>query len=295
MKKIIRLFEPDLIKIITKNIYEQNVVKQQSKNKEDKWDRYNQSIKSLAVNNLKTESSFLSRQVRKQLNYMLKNNILLSQKFTILDDRNSQVYTFDPGFKFIKKYNVITGEKRGDDLVTQTALNYVKENPMVVIKSLGQGATMSDKAKWIKNEFLNKVLPKNTAAGIFKRGGIIQDFFNNAFLTWMFPAVYGKQYITWTTLDGKTIPYGFHGTGDSKRLKVLGDPNSLANTRKMSYGCINFLENDIKEINNFINYNQISIWLPENGDIQEFPENFGKPTRYEKHIQSPKYMNPGKI
>jgi len=39
----------------------------------------------------------VSNQVKSQLNYMKSNNLLNGEKFTILDDKNSQVHAFSPG------------------------------------------------------------------------------------------------------------------------------------------------------------------------------------------------------
>jgi hypothetical protein len=41
----------------------------------------------------------------------------------------------------------------------------------------------------------------------------------------------------------------------------------------MSFGCVNFNDNDVKIVNNFISSGQISIWLPdETNDIVQFPQ-----------------------
>jgi hypothetical protein len=87
---------------------------------------------------------------------------------------------------------------------------------------------------------------------------------------------YGKRFITWETCDGSTIPFGFHGTQSPKRLEVLdlkNNKNQSCTKRKMSFGCINFKESDILDINNFINSGQLSIWLPDQtNDIVKVPQ-----------------------
>jgi hypothetical protein len=44
--------------------------------------------------------------------------------------------------------------------------------------------------------------------------------------------------------------------------------------RNISFGCINFKDEDIKTINNFINAGQLTIWLPDtSNDIVQIPTN----------------------
>jgi hypothetical protein len=114
-------------------------------------------------------------------------------------------------------------------------------------------------------------LIRNTPSGVFKRAGNISNFMNDIFATKAMENDYGKRFITWETLDGKTIPFGFHGTKSSARLDVLNNSKSSCSKKNMSFGCINFNENDITQINAFITAGQISIWLPdETNDIVPF-------------------------
>lgn len=244
-------------------------------------------------NNIQEASSQLSKQVRKQLEYMLKNGFLYSSRFTILDDNSSEVYAFNPNFKLYKKYKVVTGKNRGNNLTTQNITDYVTKNFDVLSKSLGQ-KDINSITKYIKNEYLNKILfNKNTPAGVFKRAGIITNFLNDLVLTNLFEETYGAKYITWQTIDGKIIPFGFHGTESKERLKVLNN-KSTSSSRKISYGCVNFSENDIRDINNFINSGQVSIWLPDDGGIMELPEVL-KGTIYQKYKETPRSFDTGKI
>lgn len=214
----------------------------------------------------------LSRQVKSQIEYLKKNNLLSDQSFTILDDRDSKVYAFNPNYKLYKKYNVITGKNRGDKLNTKTIVDYVKENKNIILNAF-KDRSVSDAFTYIKECYLNNVLEnKNTPAGVFKRGGFLESTFSDLFLTSFFSKTYGDQYIVWKTLEGKTIPFGFHGTKYTQRLKGLESKN--CSRRKLSYGCVNFNDSDIKDINKFISPGQISIWLPDSGGILELPKEY---------------------
>jgi hypothetical protein len=228
--------------------------------------------KEIVLNNIKEASPQLSKQVKKQLNYMVNNGFLYDDRFTILDDRMSEVYAFDENYKLYKKYRVITGKNRGDLLTTQNITDYVRSNFDVLSKATGQ-KDLDSMGNYVKSKYLNKVLyNKNTPSGVFKRAGVIFNFLNDLLLTNFFEETYGAKYITWETLDGKIIPFGFHGTESKTRVDILDNKNSSASNRKVSYGCINFSEKDVRDINGFINSGQITIWLPDNGGIVELPD-----------------------
>lgn len=115
---------------------------------------------------------------------------------------------------------------------------------------------------------------KQTPSGIFKRAGNVSNYLNDKLLTGIAEKTYGKRYITWETLDGTTIAYGFHGTGNEERIKrlVATEQSLKSPARKMSFGCINFSEPDIISIDKFIGPGQITIWLPDTtSDIVRFP------------------------
>lgn len=246
------------------------------------------------------EKNKLSSQVSRQIDYMKKSNILSKDKFTILDDKKNQVHAFNPGYQLYKTYYVITGKDKGDALKTKSMLDWVKENFSTVgkkffsdfSKSLGQAWNQMLKGdfsfKGVTNPFdsiadyidscyfgQEEWLLKNTPSGVFKRAGTIENFMNDWLATTFIAEDYGDRFITWETCNGKTIPYGFHGTKSSARLKVLEDPNiqkQNCKRRQMSFGCINFNDNDVQDINKFITSGQLSIWLPDaTDDIVEIP------------------------
>jgi lipoprotein-anchoring transpeptidase ErfK/SrfK len=284
MKKVIRLTESDLEKIVKR------VIKEQSK------------VKPLtpSTNNLKNVNA--SEQVKKQLQYMKSNNILSNEKFTIVDDVNSKVYEIGPGYKVIKSFFVITGKNKGDELKTKTFQSWVMDNWGTVLSTIynSKGSAVNDieKAYFAQDEWRIK----NTPSGIFRRAGVVKNWLGNFILTNLAEATYGKRFITWETLDGNMIPFGFHGTKLPKRLPVLNNANEKQkiSERKMSLGCINFNESDAEEINNFIDAGQISVWLPDaTNEIVQFPSNFSKKqdiNSYDKYrMYNPHYTDPGKI
>jgi len=234
----------------------------------------------------------VSNQVKSQLNYMKSNNLLNGEKFTILDDKNSQVHAFSPGYKLVRTYYVITGKNKGDQLKTQTMTDWVMKNWTDVgakffssifnqTKNLATGNAknpLQDVADYMKSTYFNQEewYLKNTPSGVFKRAGNITNFMNDLLVTTFVEETYGARFITWETCNGDTIPFGFHGTKSGERLKNLpGDKNfskEKSSTRKMSFGCVNFGDADVKEISSFITAGQLSIWLPdESNNIVEIP------------------------
>lgn len=240
------------------------------------------------VSKVETKGKF-SEQVARQIDYMKKNNILTKDKFTILDDKNNQVHAFNPGYVLFKSYYVITGKDKGDALKTKNMTDWVKENWTTVgskfFKSIWQSVKSGFKsnpfdeiANFIDNCYFGQEewLLKNTPSGVFKRAGTIENFMNDWLATTFIAEDYGDRFITWETCNGETIPFGFHGTKSAARLKVLEDPNiqkQNCKKRQMSFGCINFNDNDVQDINKFINSGQLSIWLPDtSNDIVEIPQ-----------------------
>ena len=208
----------------------------------------------------------VSSQVKAQLAYLKKNKYLTSEKFTILDDKNSKVHAFNPGYKLHKTYNVITGKNRGDQLKTKTVTNWIGSNWKGVASKFIKTLSPKEVIDYVdKSYFKQKEWEvKNTPSGVFRRAGITSNFLNNLVLTTFVESKYGKRYITFETCDGETIPFGFHGTKLGARVNVLKNIENLnTSKRKMSFGCINFKEADIIEINNFIDKGQVTIWLPD--------------------------------
>lgn len=216
----------------------------------------------------------VSDQVKKQLEYLKTNNILSDESFTIVDDKNSKVHAFTPDYKLYRTFNVITGRDIGDKIKTETMTDFVLKNiGNFDWKKFFNVETRQQLFDAIDNCYFNQKewLIRNTPSGVFKRAGNISNFMNDIFATKAMENDYGKRFITWETLDGKTIPFGFHGTKSSARLDVLNNSKSSCSKKNMSFGCINFNENDITQINAFITAGQISIWLPdETNDIVPF-------------------------
>lgn len=229
-------------------------------------------------------SKDLSKQVQNQLKYLQENDLLKNEKFSILDDKNSRVHLFNPNYQLFKTMYVITGKNRGDTLKTETMSDYIKKNWKTMFKlfkdkfditspidSLGKIVQEIDSCYFGQEEWENR----NTPSGIFKRAGTVSNFMNDWLATTFMEKDYGSRFITWQTLDGKTIPFGFHGTKNQKRLSVLNSNHiekQQCKQRKMSFGCINFSDNDVKIVDDFIESGQITIWLPDTtNDIVQFP------------------------
>ena len=261
-----------------------------------------QVVKKQDTDSNNFENINASRQVKKQLQYMKSNNILSDKKFTILDDKNSRVYEIEPGYKVVKSYFVLTGKNKGDELKTKTFQSWVVDNWKTALKTMYN--SKDDAVKDVENAYFaqDEWKVKNTPSGIFKRAGVIGNWLGSLITTNLAEETYGKRFITWETLDGNTIPFGFHGTQKPERLPVLNNANEKQkiSQRKMSFGCINFKESDVIAIDKFIDAGQISVWLPDaTDDIVQFPSSFFKKqdiNRFDKYRMSNRYYtDPGKI
>jgi peptidoglycan hydrolase-like protein with peptidoglycan-binding domain len=269
------------------------------------------AIKTIDKKTQTTISGKFSEQVRKQLQYMKNNNLLSNEKFTIVDDKNSQVHAFLPSYKLVRTYYVITGKNKGDQLKTQSMTDWVMKNWTDVgakffssiynqTKNLATGNKaknpLQDVADYIDGCYFGQKEwnLKNTPSGVFKRAGNVTNFMNDLLATTFIEKDYGARFITWETCDGKTIPFGFHGTKNEARLPVLNAKNierQSCSKRKMSFGCINFGDADVKEISSFITDGQLSIWLPDTSDnIVEIPSNCVSGSGPQKSIMSYDYM-----
>ena len=210
--------------------------------------------------------SNVSPQVRKQVMH-LKENGFDKGKFTIVDDKNSKVYAINDDFSLYKSYNVVTGKNRGE------AKEVVKTNAVDTLKNKWSDAwdKMFDDGIQSAFDYVKKCYidtlenVKETPSGIFRRSGVIWNAIQDKLLTTFAENIYGKAYIGWKSLDGKTIPFGFHGTQNKARLDAMDPSNMKSCRRKMSYGCINFREQDILDINDFISSGDYSFWLSDDG------------------------------
>ena len=266
-----------------------------------------------SVDSKQTQGKF-SSQVNRQLDYMRKNGLLANEKFTILDDKNNQVHAFNPNYQLYKTYYVITGKNVGDELKTQSMTDWVLDNwtdvgakffsswwertkNTVTTGTMKKNTAFQDVANYVDNCYFNQEQwrIKNTPSGVFKRGGDVKNFMNDWLATTFISEDYGSRFVTWETCEGKTIPFGFHGTKSGERLKVLPGGEDFSKKqckrRQMSFGCINFADADVKDISSFIKAGQISIWLPDASDnIVEIPSNCVSGSAPQKSIMSYDYM-----
>ena len=242
---------------------------------------YSGKVDSSKMSSKETKNDFntlkVSNQVKAQLKYMKSNGLLSNEKFTILDDKNSQVHAFNPGYSLYKTYYVITGKNRGDQLKTQTMGDWVRANWKNVFSKFFKKMSFQDAANYADSCYFGQEQWRiqNTPSGVFKRANLVENFLNDWIATTFIEKDYGKRFITWQTCEGKTIPFGFHGTENESRVDVLTAKNiehQSCTKRKMSFGCINFNEKDVQSISDFIDAGQLTIWLPDTtNNIVEIP------------------------
>jgi peptidoglycan hydrolase-like protein with peptidoglycan-binding domain len=260
----------------------------------------------------------LSKQVIKQLEYLETNKLMSNEKFTILDDINSQVHTFEPGYNHKKTYYVITGKDASSDKVVlnkfysqlwQAAKQDVKNMFKGNFEKFGESISNCLGGGYKDNEWTNI---NATPSGLFKRTSatffdeLARVDFKNTNITSLEIkynlAVYGKKYMSFETMGGKEIATAFHGTQTAERVSVLEAKDiekQSCKKRKMSKGCVNFKEPDVIEISKFITPGQKSIWLPSanpNDIINVASElNNEKISPLQQYRSSRYYTNPGKI
>lgn len=232
-------------------------------------------IKPITVESLKSSS-----QVINQVNYL--KQIKFNKPFTILDDKNSLVYAINSDYTIYKRYPVITGKEKGDDENNYTFMKWFKTNlwknlKFIFNKFIKEGYDIKKIVNELEEKYFSVEIVniKQTPSGIYKRDPSlfgISGFLRNKIMLWFFEDSYGKQYISWKNLNNILIPFGFHGTKMKYRLNVLEKGElSSPKLRKLSYGCINFSNKDILDINNFIKIGQYSFWLPDKtNDIVKF-------------------------
>ena len=214
-----------------------------------------QKNEPIVNNNYKSK---VSKQVVKQIDYL--KSINFKDAFTVLDDANNVVHAFNPGFVLYKSFKVNTGKDPGDFFDNDDAVSYAWNNMQQIGKEyMSNNKSLSDT---ITGAFYaaKKNLVRNTPSGIFRRVGLLNDWFNNKIQTYFAEKAVGKRWIQFETLSGSNISFGFHGTKDPDRLEAL---NTKGKPRNLTYGCVNFNDKDILEINNFIKYGQYSFWLSD--------------------------------
>lgn len=241
----------------------------------------------------KTDSN-LSQQVKNQIAYLERNKIMGNEKFTILDDANSVVHTFLPGYKRQKSYYVLTGQgAQGDKLLTNQFYSKLWQAAGEDVKSLFNGnfdGFFKHMSKSIDGGYKTGDFEKvrDTPSGIFRRASGILDVIEDRIAQSADEYVYGPKYISWQTLDNRELWTAWHGTNLKDRVPVLNAKdvkNQTPGTRKMSKGCVNFKNSDIEEIDDFVSYHQKSIWLPsDTSKIVDVP----KRSTFEKILRAPK-------
>lgn len=217
----------------------------------------------------------VSSQVNAQLEYLKKNGILGDQEFTILDDKQSKVHTFLPGYKLQKTYFVLTGQDAVRDTeVVNDFWKKVWDASQEDLKSLFKGDFKNFGSYLIKcigdegykeGDWANVTA---TPSGVFRRASGIIDNLEDYVARKSDELVYGKKYISWENLNGQDLTTAWHGTNIPKRVETLTAKDiekQSCKKRKMSKGCVGFKESDILEVNDFVDGGQISIWLPSDG------------------------------
>jgi hypothetical protein len=236
------------------------------------------------MGNLEPKKTFpASQQVKNQIKYLQFINF--KQPFTIVDDINSKVYAVNSDFSLFGEYKVITGKDRGDEVKDVTFSDWFLEHPIdnfwTGIKSFWNakwGEKLDAAAKELDSQYFNTKLwvTKNTPSGIFRAQKGVGNWLKDKILTAFAEKDYGARFIGWKTLDGEELAIGFHGTKNPERILINQDDwtqKTKARKGNISFGCINFKDSDIKNIDTFIKDNQYSFWLPDTTtDIVRFPK-----------------------
>jgi hypothetical protein len=222
-----------------------------------------------------------SNQVKKQIEYLMSTKF--KEPFTLLDDKNSIVYSVNEDYSLHNSYKVITGRDRGDEVKDVTFSEWFFENPLdnfwTGVKAFYEGKwgeKLKDAVKELDDAFLGTKLwvTRSTPSGIFKADSGVRNWLQDKILTLFAEKVYGKRFIGFKTLDGDQLAVGFHGTKNPERIIIDKDDwTKKTKVRKgnISFGCINFKDSDIQDISNFITNNQFTFWLPDlTNDIVKF-------------------------
>lgn len=263
-----KLIKANLLKISTPTGYFGNLTQSALNNylrgtKGDNTNNINKTIKP-------SRDGRFSKQVNKQIDYL--RSINFNEPCTILDDAKNLLHVFNENLTFYKTYRVNTGLNPGDFFDNDTVVSYTMKNLGKIMNAYKFGDNF---IKHIENYYYaakNNLL-KNTPNGIFKRTSLVSDWLNNAVQTYFAEEAVGPRVIQFEKLDGTNIAHGFHGTKNQKRLDALKGGDVKA--RNLTYGCVNFTDKDIAEINKFISYGQYTFWLSDvnTNKIETFPNN----------------------
>jgi hypothetical protein len=247
-----------------------------------------------------------SKQVNAQINYL--KSVGYAKPFTIVDDKNAKVYAINSDYTLNREYQVITGRDKGDELKKMTFTDWFTNDftkNLVNLASTWWKTDLDTAANQLDNCYFGNEIFKvhNTPAGVFRRREGVGAWLTDKIAIAFAEKDYGKRYISWETLDGKEVPYGFHGTRNPQRIDVAKDAftkQACEKGRKMSFGCINFKDADVTTIDKFVTPNQLSFWLPDaTNDIVKLPQSeiVGSPEdRYNQFkAENPKVLDAGKI
>lgn len=233
-----------------------------------------------------------SKQVKNQIEYLMNQGF--NKPFTVLDDINSKVYAVNSDYSIYGVYNVVTGKDRGDEIKDVSFGKWYRQNPFEntwkflkdVFSSDVQTAVDNLDSKYFGSELWVK---KNTPSGVFLADKSVGNWLESKVMTYFAEKDYGKRFIGFNKLDGSPLAVGFHGTKNPKRIDITKDDWSKAvkNAKgNYSFGCVNFKDSDIQNINNFIKNGQYSFWLPDTtSKIVEIPAN-EKPNFIQRFLKS---------
>ena len=241
------------------------------------WNKYGtEYLKTNKNTNTVADTGWLknvSGQVRKQVEFLKSKNF--NQPFTVLDDKNSIVYAVNKDYSLHKSYKVITGRDRGDEVKAITFKDWFLSNPLdnfwTGVKAFWEGKwgnKLQAAATALDNAYFGTKfwVTKNTPAGVFRADKGVSNWLEDKILTTFAEKDYGRRFIGFTTLSGKQLAVGFHGTKNPQRIKIGEDDWTTTTKRKkgnVSFGCVNFKDSDIQNIAEFITNGQYSFWLPD--------------------------------
>lgn len=262
------------------------------KNSEAAWQKYGSSYNPTKQKSTENtgDTSWLkstSKQVKNQIQYLMNQGF--NKPFTVVDDINSKVYAVNSDYSIYGVYNVITGKDRGDEIKDVTFSDWYMENPLdntwqflkdvFTSKKEGVENKIKDSVNHLDHEYFEGTklwVKKNTPSGVFTADKSPGNWLESKAMTRWAEKDYGKRFIGFNKLDGSPLAVGFHGTKNKERIDITKDDWTDAVKKaggNYSFGCVNFKDADIQNVNNFITNGQYSFWLPDSStNIVELPK-----------------------